>query len=389
MKPLHEIADVEGGSTPRRDVPEYWNGNIPWATPTDLSVPGAGIANISRTKDHITDKGLASCSAKYLPVGTVLYSSRATIGKIAVAAVPLTTNQGFANLVPHEGIDSRFLAYSLWFFTPQIETLAGSTTFREVSRGNFRRFKIPVPPLDEQHRIVRILDEAESLRQLRARADERMADFIPALFNQMFGDSATNPKGWRVHSLHTLVAANDKVNYGVVQPGDDFPDGVPIVRIGDFSGMRISRESLKRIDPAIESAYARSRLKGDEVLVACVGSIGLVALADESLRGYNIVRAVARIRCSPTIDRVFLAHYLMTRYVQSYYTQATRTVAQPTLNIKQIEQTKIMLPPLTLQRDFVERVAEVRALQDQQARSRSRLEAGFQAVLHRAFEGEL
>ena len=99
MYPLERIAEVAGGSTPKRSRSEYWDGNIPWVTPTDLPMPGSGIAEVYDTVDHITERGLRSCAAKLLPVGTVLYSSRATIGKIGIARVPLATNQGFANFI--------------------------------------------------------------------------------------------------------------------------------------------------------------------------------------------------------------------------------------------------------------------------------------------------
>ena len=117
MYPLEKIADIAGGSTPKRNRSEYWDGDIPWVTPTDLPMPGAGIAEVYNTADHITERGLRSCAAKLLPVGTVLYSSRATIGKIGIARVPLATNQGFANFTPKPGIESKYLAYALLYLS--------------------------------------------------------------------------------------------------------------------------------------------------------------------------------------------------------------------------------------------------------------------------------
>jgi type I restriction enzyme, S subunit len=386
MKPLHEIADVEGGSTPRRDVPEYWNGSIPWATPTDLPMPGEGIANISDTKDRISDKGLASCSAKYLPVGTVLYSSRATIGKIAIADVPLTTNQGFANLVPHEGIDSRFLAYSLWFFTPQIETLAGSTTFREVSRGNFRRFKIPVPPLDEQQRIVRILDEAEALRQLRARADERMAEFIPALFNQMFGDPAKAQVA-NLGSVCTRITKGESPGWQGFAYCDEGPLFVTSENVL-WGALDIS--SPKRIPVEFHAKLKRSQLKPRDVLINLVGaSIGRCCIVPMDTGEANINQAVAVITPSEELTSEYLSNYLLSSATQRILHGGKVESARANISLTDLNNLSITLPPLSLQREFAARVAEARAMQDQQARSRVRLEAGFQAVLHKAFNGEL
>ena len=102
---LEQIATITGGSTPSRERAEYWNGSIPWLTPTDLPMPGEGIADVRDTASKITDEGLAAISAQLLPVGTVLFSSRATIGKLGISSVPLATNQGFANFIPKTFVD--------------------------------------------------------------------------------------------------------------------------------------------------------------------------------------------------------------------------------------------------------------------------------------------
>ncbi|MBM3552615.1 MAG: restriction endonuclease subunit S [Alphaproteobacteria bacterium] len=248
---------------------------------------------------------------------------------------------------------------------------------------------IPVPPLAEQKRIIKLLDEADALRKLRAATDRRAADLIPALFHEMFGVPLANSLPYPVKKMGDLVRQSDKINYGVVQPGDEVPDGIPIIRAGDFNGMSIDRQHLKRISPELEKNYSRSRLRGDEILISCVGSIGYVALADSSLAGFNIVRAVARVPLREEIDRVFVANQLMTPELQNFFRQETRTVAQPTLNIRQIEETPIILPPLALQKEFAQRVGEIRELEAGQVASRQRLDDLFQSMLHRAFAGEL
>lgn len=208
---------------------------------------------------------------------------------------------------------------------------------------------------------MKLLDEADELRKLRAQADRRTAALLPALFHEMFGVPFDDSVPYPIKKLGELVRTGDKINYGVVQPGDEVADGIPVVRAGDFSGMTIDQRNLKRILPEIEKSYSRSRLRGDEILISCVGSIGSVALADSSLTGCNIVRAVARVPLRDEIDRLFLASQLMTPELQNFFRRETRTVAQPTLNIRQIEETPIILPPLPLQQEFARRVAETSA----------------------------
>ena len=143
--------------------------------------PGDGILDLQSTAEAITPLGLRSSSTNLLPVGTVLYSTRATIGKLAIARVPVATNQGFNNLIAKPGVCSKYLAYALQFFTPDITRLAGSTTFKEVSRSSLRGFKIPVPAESEQQRIVDLLGEADRLRRLRREADAKAARVFRAV----------------------------------------------------------------------------------------------------------------------------------------------------------------------------------------------------------------
>ena len=201
MDELGSAAEIRGGATPRRDNAAYWGGDIPWVTPTDLSAPGAGIADVEITADAITGEGLATCPARILPPPTVMFSSRASIGKIGIATVPLTTNQGFINLIPRRGLESRYLAWCLHFHADRIADLAGSTTFKEVSKSALKRFRIPFPPFSEQRRIIEILDQADRLRRLRAETDARANRILPALFIKMFGDPATNPMGWPIRRI--------------------------------------------------------------------------------------------------------------------------------------------------------------------------------------------
>ena len=215
------------------------------------------------------------------------------------------------------------------------------------------------------------------------------ADMFTLVGEHLFGDPATNPRGFARTRLDELVREGDSINYGVVQPGNDCEDGVPLIRVGDLQNGKVEQSALKRISRTIESAYKRSRLRGHEILVSCVGSTGVIALADESVRGFNIARAVARIPLADSIDRVFMASYLRTHFVQRYFQNELRTVSQPTLNIRQISEARVLLPQPELQREFARRVGAVTRIDDQQRRSLKELDALFASLQYRAFRGEL
>ena len=196
--------------------------------------------------------------------------------------------------------------------------------------------------------------------------------------------------GWPEVTLADIVRQDDQINYGVVQPGAESDFGIPLVRVANLVAGDFSEESLKKIEPSIEAQYKRSRLHGDEILVACVGSIGAVALATPELAGANIARAVARIRVDDKkTNRIYVSEFLRLDVTQRYFRAETRAVAQPTLNIKQLSETPIFLPPVSIQREFSGRIAEVARLRAVAAIHLAKLDSLFGSLQHRAFNGKL
>jgi type I restriction enzyme S subunit len=157
---LGAIANVVGGGTPSRDESRYWhNGDIPWATPTDLTALQGKL--LSTTSECITEAGLNESAATLLPVGSVLYTSRATIGAKAIAAVQVATNQGFASLVPSK-VNGEYLYYLLDLLTPIVKRLGAGTTFDEVSKRDLRKVQCAIPSsTDEQAAIALVLNSVD------------------------------------------------------------------------------------------------------------------------------------------------------------------------------------------------------------------------------------
>ena len=156
-KKLWEVCEVIWWWTPKTEISEYWWEDIIWLSPTDLPEVWE-ITKISNSTKKISILWLQNSSAKLLPVWSVIFSSRATIGKIAINDIELSTNQGFTNFVCSGWVYNYFLAYALKNFTKDIIALSNSTTFKEVNKTNLRNFSIPLPPLETQKNIVSYLD---------------------------------------------------------------------------------------------------------------------------------------------------------------------------------------------------------------------------------------
>lgn len=168
---MADVAEVKSGSTPKTTEPTYWGGEIPWITPKDLASHNEKL--IERGARNITEKGLASCSAQLLPPGTVVFSTRAPIGYVAIAANPVATNQGFKNFVPGADVSSDYLYWYLRSAKELAESLSSGTTFRELSGRAAAKMPIPVPPRKVQDAIVGELEMHFSRLQSAEAASHR------------------------------------------------------------------------------------------------------------------------------------------------------------------------------------------------------------------------
>jgi type I restriction enzyme S subunit len=173
------------------------------------------------------------------------------------------------------------------------------------------------------------------------------------------------PAGWASLRLADLVAQDRPISYGVLVPGDDVPKGVPFVRAQDLALDGHPSQPGKSISPDVERAYSRTRLLGGEILICVVGSIGKLGIAPAEWAGANIARAVARIAPISDSMKGYLLLVLRSSLAQSFFFEATRTLAQPTLLIGLLEEIPIPLPPLAEQHRIVSRVDELMGLCDQ------------------------
>ena len=185
---LSELGEIVGGATPSTSHEAYYNGYIPWLTPKDLA--GYTSRYIKSGERNITKEGLDSCSAKMMPKNTVLFSSRAPIGYIAIAENDICTNQGFKSIVPNENIDPLFLYYLLKFNRDRIEAMGSGTTFKEVSRKTMGNVTVNIPVEKAiQRKIAAILDGLDSKIELNNKINDNLQQQAQAIYAAMFIDN--------------------------------------------------------------------------------------------------------------------------------------------------------------------------------------------------------
>ena len=198
---LGDVCTVVSGSTPKSTVPEYWDGDIKWITPAELSNDTYIINDSAR---HITALGVAKTGLKSFPAGTVILSSRAPIGKTAIAGCEMFCNQGFKNLICSEKIDSKYLYYFLSGKTDYLNSLGRGATFKEISKAIVENIEIPLPEVEEQKRIATRFERLLRLIQLQKAELEELDKLVKSRFIELFGDPETNPKGWTRQRLDQI-----------------------------------------------------------------------------------------------------------------------------------------------------------------------------------------
>lgn len=154
---LGTFADVIGGSTPSRNEARYFGGDIIWLTPTEI--PKETVSILSDSKEKLTVDGFNESGVRWVPIGSVLLTSRASIGYVAIAGTQLTTNQGFASFVLPSGIEPKYLSWWLRSQKAMLEELAKGTTFKEISKATLKEVSAPLAPTNEQHRIVAAIEQ--------------------------------------------------------------------------------------------------------------------------------------------------------------------------------------------------------------------------------------
>lgn len=205
---IEDISEVVGGGTPSTVDPGNFKGEIPWITPRDLS--GYKERYISKGERNISQKGLRSSNAKLLPANSVLLSTRAPVGYLAIAKNEVSTNQGFHSMIPSNKTDSLFLYYLLKNNVQKLIDHASGSTFQELSGKTLKSLLFAFPKKDEQERIVEVLSSLDDKIELNRKINSNFEKLASALFKKWFIDIGTElPKGWKKGVLAD-IAYNDR-----------------------------------------------------------------------------------------------------------------------------------------------------------------------------------
>jgi type I restriction enzyme S subunit len=263
-------------------------------------------------------------------------------------------------------------------------------------KGYARHFKflkeqiVPLPPLPVQHKIVEILEEADNLRKLRKQADEKMKDLVPSLFVEMFGNPATNPKGWEIARLSN-IAEFKRGPFGSSLKKEIFvKEGYKVYEQKNaiYNDFNIGNYFIdkKKYDEMI--AFA---VQPDDLVVSCSGTMGKIAIAPHNVKKGIINQALLKMTSDQNlVSPLVLKMLIESEAIQSkYFKNTAGSAMQNVASVKVLKHIEVSLPPLSLQQEFAERVEEIEAEKERQAESKKKLDEFFNNLMQRAFKGEL
>lgn len=315
---LGSLGQVVGGGTPSRAVPAYWGGDIPWLTPGELS--DAGVKHVSATAERITVAGLAASGAVLVPPNTLLVTTRATLGRSALAGRPMATNQGFKNLVFDEGSSPDFYFHLAGSLKIEIVRRASGTTFLETSGSQFADIRVPVPPPREQRRIAEILDTLDTTITSAERLLAKCESLSRGLLARSFGSTEWS----NIQSLRPLgdvLAERPRNGHSPVEAADW--QGAYLLGLGCLTTEGFVPRQLKNA-PVDDLRLCRALLSNDDILVSrsntpdAVGLVGRFRTLDSPAYYPDLMmrlRPTAKVR--PDYLELVLRSQPARRYIQS------------------------------------------------------------------------
>lgn len=404
---LVDIGDIVGGGTPKTSEVSFWeNGTISWITPADMRGLGKYVSCGMR---KITKAGLEKSSARLLPKGTVIYSSRAPIGYIAIALNELCTNQGFKSVIPFNVELSEYLYYCLISQTQNIISRASGTTFKEISGGEFGQTIIPIPPLAEQKRIVAkieallpyiekydkayskltvfnkkfpedmqksILQYAMQGKLVEQRAEEGTGEElycqIQAEKEKLIKDGKIKkekrlpeileneipfdiPKSWKWVKLNSIVTI---ITDGDHQPPPQVDTGIPFLVISNMSQGNLSFINTRNVSQEYYDNLQEARKpQSGDILFTVTGSYGIVILVKTDKK-FCVQRHIAIIK-KPFVSADYLVKCLSAPFSYKQCKEKATGTAQKTVGLDTLRNLILPLPPLAEQERIVAKLEKV------------------------------
>ena len=377
-KKIRQLGTVVGGGTPSRDIPSFWHGTIPWVTPSEIS--GNAAKFLRHTNECISEKGLAGSGASLLPAGSLMVTTRATLGSCAINAVPMATNQGFKSIILKHAGESGFYLHLLEKVRPELIRRASGTTFLEVSGTEFSHIEVPSPSFDEKRKICEVLDTLDTailkteaiiaklkafkqglLHDLLTRGIDANGELRPAQAeaSHLYRESALGwiPKEWDAVELGSVTTWSSGGTPSRSVPGN-WVGPIALVTPKDMKSFEMG-DTTEHI--SLKAAQLGSRVMPAETVFIVVRGMILahtfpVVLGIQPMAFNQDVKAVS---ASTGLSSRFLAHWFVANADNFLRKVTEATHGTKKLDMDDLIHMPIGLPTLAEQHAIIERQAAV------------------------------
>lgn len=355
---LGDICEIVSGSTPKTTIEEYWDGDIKWITPAELN---ENVYIINDSVRKITKLAVEKTGLSSFPEGTVILSTRAPIGKVAIAGCEMYCNQGFKNLICSEKIFNKYLYWFLKGNTMFLNSIGRGATFKEISKAIVSEIEINVPEIEEQHEIVKILEKVNTIIRFRKQELSVLDTLVKARFVEMFGNSDINEKNWSVYKMEQLCKVGSSKR---IYQNDQSLTGIPFLRISDLvNRMDTGSKDCDLFIP--EEFFEKLKKQGlvparGDILLTARGTLGRCYIIQDDDEFYFQDGMITWLsKYDEKITPLYISYLFempgFRKQIDSL--QAGSTVAY--LSISMTKKLNVMVPPFELQNQFADFVNQV------------------------------
>ena len=376
---LGEVCKVVSGTTPKSSCPEYWNGTLNWVTPAELK-DDSDI--VYETERKITLRAVQDTGLKPFPIGTVLLSSRAPIGKVAISGREMYCNQGFKNLVCSGSIYNRYLYHFLKDKTEYLNALGRGATFKEISKDIVENIEIPLPPLETQRHIAAVLDKVSALIAKRRHQLDKLDELVKSRFVEMFGDMVSNVNQFSVSQLGIVCDVRD----GTHDTPQYCERGYPLVTSKNVTGGKIDLSSCGFIsEEDFLAINKRSKVDEGDIIMPMIGTIGKPVIV--SFEPHFAIKNVALIKFPPGahVKNIYIKTLLESDYFDRMVLAKIHGGTQKFISLGDIRNLKIAIPPIDLQNQFAAFVTQTEKTKAAVQQALEKLETLKKALMQEYF----
>ena len=390
IEKLENISKIQAGGTPSRTKSEYWNGNIPW-----LKISNLKSKFTDKATEFITEEGLKNSSTKLFEENTILYTIFATLGEVSILKIKATTNQAIAGItITNSNVSLEYIYYYLKSIKEKVINEGRGVAQNNINLSILRNIEIPIPPLQQQEKIVKVLDLSSNLIEKQKELLKNYDLFLKSKFIEMFGEPSKNVMNWNIEKFEKYIeyigdigsnGSNAVISKNLKML--DTEDYALMIRTTNLNKNDFIND-VKYVSEETYNFFKKSKIFGGEIIMNKIGSAGkfwkMPYLNKPVSLGLN--QLVIRLK---NLNTEYLYYLLSTEYGQLVISSKTNGAVTQSITKGAVKDIDIMIPPIELQNKFASIVERIEIIKEKENQKLKQLENLHNSLMQKAFKGEI